>query len=81
MTYSTAENCSKRATVSDFRRMKYVDVKHEKSSQISSMYSLFVTSGFEWFTASRSVAVESYLTRLLKDMSERTRIERETKRE
>ena len=30
------------------------------------MYTI-VASGFEWFTASRSVTEESYLTRLLKD--------------
>ena len=42
---------------------------------------LFVASGFEWFTASRSVAVESYLTRLLKDTSESTKTEVEIKRE
>ena len=38
---------------------------------------LFVASGFEWFTASRSVAVESCLIRLLKETSKRAKIEGE----
>ena len=42
---------------------------------------LSAASGFEWFSASRSVAVESYLTRLLKDPLKRTNIERDIKRE
>ena len=42
---------------------------------------MLVASGFEWFTASGSVAVEFYLTRLLKNPSERTKIEREVIRE
>ena len=41
---------------------------------------VFVASGFEWFTASRSIAVESYLTRIVKDTSERAKKERERKR-
>ena len=41
---------------------------------------VFVASDFEWFTASRSVAVESYLTRLFKDTSERAKRERKRKR-
>ena len=32
---------------------------------VEGLTSVFVTSGFEWVTALRSVAVESYLTRLL----------------
>ena len=47
----------------------------------SSNLFVFVASCFEWFTASRSVAVESHLTRILKDASERAKIEREIKRE
>ena len=42
---------------------------------------LFVALGFEWFSAWRSVAVESYSTRLLKDTSERAKRERERERE
>ena len=42
---------------------------------------MFLASGFESFTASRSVVVEFYLTRLLKDTPERTKIEREIKSE
>ena len=41
--------------------------------------SMFVASDLEGFTASHSVAVESYLTRLLKDTSERTKIDWKTK--
>ena len=41
---------------------------------------MFVASVFEWFTASRSIAVESYLTHLLKGTSERMNIEGEIKR-
>ena len=39
--------------------------------------SVFVAFDFEWLTASSSVAVESCLTRLLKDSSERAKREKE----
>ena len=52
----------------------------EPKHLLEGVSSMFVGSGFEWFTASRSVAVESYLARLLKDTSERTKIERERNR-
>ena len=42
---------------------------------------MFVASGFEWFTAFCSVAVESCLTRLWKDTSEIEKRERERERE
>ena len=46
-----------------------------------STFLVVASSGFERITASRSVGVEYYLTRLLKDSPERTNIEREIKRE
>ena len=42
---------------------------------------MFVVSGFEWFTAFRSVAAESCLTLLLMDTSEKAKREKERKRE
>ena len=54
------------------------DVWHH--SGLGHRRTMFVASGFEWFTASHSVAVESCLTRLLKDTPERAKIETDRKR-
>ena len=48
---------------------------------LEGLSSVFVASGSEWFTASRSVAVGYCLTRLLKGTSERTKRERERDKE
>ena len=43
---------------------------------VEGLTSVFVASGFKRFIASRSVAVESYLTRLLKDVRKSEKGER-----
>ena len=55
----------------------HIELKHF----LEGLTSVFVASSFEWFTASRSLAVKSYSTRLLKDTSERAKNERERERE